>query len=129
MSEGAGLQLIPMKRRQDFLAASRGRRAVRPSVLVQARQRDPEPCAPIRVGYTASRKVGGAVVRNRAKRRLRAAAAQELPRLGRAGWDYVLIARRGSTASLPFTQLLRNLAGAIREVHSRDRRQRKAATA
>ena len=102
---------------------------MRPSVVVQARQRDPEPRAPIRVGYTASRKVGGAVVRNRAKRRLRAAAAREIPRWGHAGWDYVLIARRGSTATLPFAQLLRNLADAIREVHSRNRRQRKAAAA
>ena len=118
-----------MKRRQDFLAASRGRRAVRPSVVVQARQREPEPYAPIRVGYTATRKVGGAVVRNRAKRRLRAAAAQALPHWGRAGWDYVLIARPGATAILPFAQLVRNLADAIREVHSRTRRKRKVGTA
>ncbi len=129
VSERAGLRIIPMKRRQDFLAASRGRRAVRPSVLVQARQREQEPCAPVRVGYTASRKVGGAVVRNRAKRRLRVAAAQALPRWGRSGWDYVLIARPGATAILPFAQLVRNLTDAIREVHSRTRRQRKGARA
>jgi RNase P protein component len=52
--------------------------------------------AAVRVGFTASRKVGNAVVRNRAKRRLRAAAAEILSRDGRPGTDYVLIARSGT---------------------------------
>ncbi len=107
-----------MKRRQDFIAASRGRRAVQPGVVLQARRRDPAPEAPIRIGYTASRRVGGAVVRNRAKRRLRAAAALTMPQLGAAGWDYVLIARPDATATQPFAQLLGNLARAVRSVHS-----------
>lgn len=69
----------------------------------------------VRVGFTASRKVGNAVLRNRAKRRLRAAAAQILSRQGKAGTDYVLIAR-GMTAERPFAALLDDLAGALRRI-------------
>lgn len=62
----------------------------------------------IRYGLTASRKVGSAVVRNRARRRLRAAAEKVLPESGRPGYDYVLIAR-AQTSRIPFQQLLDDL--------------------
>ena len=119
-------RMIPMKRRQDFLAASRGRHAVQRGVVVQARRREPGPDSPVRVGFTASRRVGGAVVRNRAKRRLRSAAALTLPRVGQAGWDYVLIARPGSTAVQPFAQLLNNIVNAVQSIHSGASRRRRA---
>ena len=118
--------MVTMKTRQDFLAARRGRRAARPAVLLQARQRLADATAPVRVGYTASKRVGGAVVRNRARRRLRAAAARILPECGRGGWDYVLIARPDATAILPFATLLGQLADAVREVHASRRRRRAA---
>jgi len=76
-----------------------------------------------RVGFTASRKVGNAVVRNRAKRRLRAAAADILAREGRPGTDYVLIARAG-TGERRYVDLVADLAGALRQVE----RHRAAAT-
>ena len=69
----------------------------------------------LRVGFTASRKVGNAVMRNRAKRRLRAAAAQILPVQGSPGTDYVLIAR-GTTAGRPYAALIADLAAALRRV-------------
>ena len=69
----------------------------------------------MRVGFTASRKVGNAVVRNRAKRRLRAAAAEILARDGRSGTDYVLIARAG-TGQRRYGDQVADLAGALRQV-------------
>jgi ribonuclease P protein component len=69
----------------------------------------------VRVGFTASRKVGNAVVRNRAKRRLRAAAAEILQRRGRSDTDYVLIARAG-TGERQYAELVDDLTGALRQV-------------
>lgn len=66
----------------------------------------------IRVGFTATRRLGGAVVRNRAKRRLREAARATFPGLARAGCDYVLIARGGST-SRPYLRLLDDVKSAL----------------
>ncbi len=70
-----------------------------------------------RVGFTASRKIGGAVERNRAKRRLKAAAAAILPLSAREGHDYVLIAR-AATISRPFEELGRDLTTALDAIHS-----------
>ncbi|MBY0565268.1 MAG: ribonuclease P protein component [Hyphomonadaceae bacterium] len=83
-----------LRKRSQFLLVRNGYRAVRPTVLIEARQRAPD--GPIGLGFTASSKIGGAVVRNRAKRRLREAARQALPEFGQAGVDYVFVARRGT---------------------------------
>jgi ribonuclease P protein component len=103
-----------LKQRSDFLRAARGIRRVTPGLTLEI-------CANptaggIRVGFTASRKVGNAVVRNRSKRRLRAAAAAILPLCGLAGTDYVLVARR-ETATRPFESLLSDLVQALRAAH------------
>ena len=58
------------------------------------------------------------MARNRAKRRLRAAARAVLPREGRPGWDYVLIGRPGETAARPFALLRDELAAALRAIHA-----------
>ena len=115
-------KLLRLTRRAEFLAvASRGRRAATPGVVLQAWQRSPASAqgeaavTPMRVGYTASRKVGGAVERNRAKRRLRALAAEILPTHGRAGHDYVLVARR-ETLHRPFADLRQDLLRALKRV-------------
>ena len=119
--------LARLKTRADFLrvAAVRGR-AVRPGFVLQAAGRPAQPDGEVgmRVGFTASRKVGNAVLRNRAKRRLRAAAAAVLPRFGRPGTDYVLVAR-GETARRPFAELLADLEAAVRQLERP--RQRRAA--
>jgi ribonuclease P protein component len=70
----------------------------------------------VRIGFTASKKIGNAVTRNRAKRRLRAAASQLLPLLGRGGHDYVLVAR-GSTVARPFPALLSDIVTALKSAH------------
>jgi ribonuclease P protein component len=109
-------RLIRLKTRGDFLRVAAGRgRAVRPGMVVQAAPRPGETDAALRVGFTASKRVGNAVARNRAKRRLRAAAAAVLPRCGKAGTDYVLIART-ETGARPYADLLADLEGALRQL-------------
>jgi ribonuclease P protein component len=100
-----------MQRRAEFLAAARGASCARGAVVVQALDRSATR-AQIRAGFTATRKVGGAVVRNRAKRRLREAARLTLPLLGKPGFDYVFIARGGTTAR-PWSRLLDDVKSAL----------------
>lgn len=76
----------------------------------------------VRVGFTASRKVGNAVIRTRAKRRLRVIAAEVLARDGRPGIDYVLIARAG-TGERRYAELVGDLEAALRQVDRRGDRQ------
>jgi ribonuclease P protein component len=87
-------------------------------MMVQARKRTPDEATGIRVGFTCSKKVGNAVARNRAKRRLREAARAVLPVNGHDGWDYVLIGRAETTAARPYEALLDDLRYALRKVHS-----------
>jgi len=108
------MALSRLKRRPEFLAvAGSGLKAAAPGLVLQARPRD-QGCD-IRVGFTASRRVGGAVQRNRAKRRLRAAAAAVLPGAAAPGCDYVLIARR-ATLDRPYAALIRDLTGALKRL-------------
>lgn len=95
-----------------------------PGFILQARQRgEDETAAGIRIGYTCSKKVGNAVARNRAKRRLREIARLVLPAHGHSGWDYVLIGRASATATLPFDQLCADLTRALARIHHPEERQ------
>jgi ribonuclease P protein component len=100
-----------LKNRPEFLRVAAGRKASRPSVLVQCQDRPDHP-ADVGAGFTASRKVGNAVVRNRARRRLKEAVRQLLPRLGLPGRDYVFVARR-ETAERPWPLLLDDVGSAL----------------
>jgi ribonuclease P protein component len=113
-----------LKLRADFLrVASSRRRCAAPTLVVQAAAHSAgsDSSSQIRVGFTASRKIGNAVARNRAKRRMRAAAAELLPKHGRTGRDYVLIARSG-TVNQPFSALLADLEKALRRLGRDDTR-------
>ena len=107
-----------LKRRAEFLrVAGTGRKSVTPGLILQVAPQ-PAAAAPeggaLRVGFTASRKVGIAVERNRARRRLRAAVQQVMALHAAPGRDYVLIARAG-TVRRPFAALLGDLKAALRQ--------------
>ena len=94
--------LETLTQRSDFVAASKAEKYVGKSIIVQAR---PNSLQTIRVGYTASKRVGNAVKRNRAKRRMRAAVADTLAFYGTSGTDYVLIGRAQTTGNTKFEEL------------------------
>ena len=119
-----------LKTRPEFLkVAATGAKWVTPGLVLQARRRPatrpmgaaPEGTAPeaeaeqLRVGFTVSRKVGNAIRRNRARRRLRAAAMEVLPEHGRSGCDYVLIGRAG-TLDRRYADLVMDLRTAIQRI-------------
>ncbi len=109
-----------LKRRSDFLQVAGARRKwAAPGLVLQVLEhgpgadhgRGPGP----RVGFTASRKVGNAVARNRARRRLKAAAREVMPDAARPGHDYVIIAR-GATLVRPYRDLVGDLEEAMRRL-------------
>ncbi|ACI99669.1 ribonuclease P protein component, putative [Rhodospirillum centenum SW] len=132
---GNGPGVGRLTRRPQFLAVAGARRKwAAPGLILQARAHDerqhPRPDEPsVRVGFTASKKVGGAVERNRARRRLRAAVAEVLAPHAAAGYDFVLVAR-GETVRRPWPDLKNDLATALKRLKAwRDGVAMSAATA
>jgi ribonuclease P protein component len=114
-ADGVRAALPILKRRAEFLRASRAMRVSAPAFGLQALQREDQ--GPLRVGFTCSKKVGNAVARNRAKRRLRELARLVLPALGRPGFDYVLIGRPDTTEQRDFKDLQDDLRAALFRIH------------
>lgn len=101
-----------LKQRRAFQrVAAKGQRAARPGLVLQAL---PAPGQGLRVGFTVTKKVGNAVVRNRTKRRLREAARLLLGHAPLEGFDLVLIGRDG-TRGRPWQTLLDDLRGALQQ--------------
>lgn len=111
-----------IKKRRDFLRAARGRSIALPGLMLQARARVEE-TGPARAGFTVTKKVGNAVTRNRARRRLKAAAAGVLPGRARPGWDYVLVGR-AQTLTRPFPLLIFDLETAMARLSDPKRRRK-----
>lgn len=112
--------LTTLKRRADFLRVRGGLRWSTPSLVLEAKPRIPDGLAGeeaqgARFGYTVSKKVGKAVVRNRIRRRLKAA-TRELLEFARPGYDYVIIARPAA-ADRAYAELKSDLAQAVSRVH------------
>lgn len=107
------IEVVRLRVRPQFIFVRGGRAERRKSLVIQARKRAGEaPGDHAGAGFTATKKIGNAVIRNRAKRRLRAAARQLLPCHGRPGWDYVFIARQ-DTADIGWPRLLDDMESAL----------------
>ena len=114
----AAAALGRLRKRSEFLAvAATNRRWTTPGLVLQAKKLPPSDEAlsaepPVRLGFTATKKIGGAVVRNRAKRRLRAAAREVLTGVEARPADLVLVARQGTVAR-PYLDLKADLGAAL----------------
>src|SRR5690606_36223514 len=95
-TESEGIPLERLRNRADFLRARGGRSWAAPSLVLQARANGKDAGGAARFGFTATKRLGSAVQRNRARRRLKEAVRLVAPAHARAGYDYVVIARQGS---------------------------------
>lgn len=103
-----------LKKRAEFLrVAAKGRKAPLPGLVLQAMPRD-DVDGPLRLGFTVTKKVGNAVIRNRTRRRLKEAARLLFRQEPLHGVDLVLIGRDG-TRKRPFTELVGDIRRALRK--------------
>ena len=109
--------LTILTKRADFLKAAQAKRVSTPAFTLQYRERKADEAPGIRIGFTCSKKVGNAVARNRAKRRLREIARLTLPTHGKEGFDYVLIGRRDTSAARNFAEMQSDLERALAKAH------------
>lgn len=122
------MTLSTLKKRSDFLRLRGGARFATPSFVLETRpslavnqdggavQDRAVADEDTRFGYTVTKKLGGAVVRNRIKRRLRAAVAAVAPKLALPGHDYVLVAR-SAAYDRAFAEIKKDLERALQRVH------------
>ena len=104
-------RLTILRKRSDFLAANAGRRAATPGFILLIRDRqDGDPAK--RIGFTVTKKIGNAVVRNRMKRRFRELAREIVTTSGHSGSDHVMIGRSGGIER-QFSELRRDLTQAL----------------
>lgn len=118
--QAPAVSVLTLRKRSDFLWAARAARQGMPGFLLQARNRSADERAPdaaARIGFTCSKKIGNAVARNRARRRLREIARKVLPHAARPGWDYVLVGRPEATLTRDFHAMVQDLEHALKRVH------------
>ncbi len=117
-----------LRKRHEFLRVARGGcKVATPGLVLQMRRAGDAGSTGVRVGFTVSRKVGGAVARNRARRRLRAVAEQVLAERALPGRHYVLIGR-AATLARPYRELVRDMETALRRIEQADGRRRSRPT-
>jgi ribonuclease P protein component len=110
-----------LTKRSEYLEVARGGRTPRRGFLLQSIARRPAPAEgdaappvlPARFGFTVTKKIGNAVVRNRIRRRLKEAVRLEGALAARPGTDYVLVGRRAALDQ-PFSELVADVVGALK---------------
>lgn len=110
-------KIIVLKKRKDFLRAAKGVRMVVSTAILQAARSLSEESVPFKVGFTASKKIGKAYIRSRAKRRLRAVVREVFPELALPNTEYVLISRF-NTAYCPYEDLKSDIKRALKKLTS-----------
>ena len=119
---GKSILLEKITKHVDYAQMRRGHIISTSGFILQGRARNSDSLVNpnvARYGLTCSKRIGNAVKRNRAKRRLRSLVANILPRSGLAGWGYVLIGKINSTESLTFDTLKETLSIALEKMHNR----------
>lgn len=106
------VEILVLKKRKDFIRVASGSKMVAPSLILQAaRSLSIEPVE-AKIGYTVTKKIGHAHLRNKTKRRLRAAAYEIFPKLALPNFEYVMIGRY-NTASIDFLLLKKDMETAF----------------
>lgn len=109
-------KIIILKKRKDFLRAAKGVRMVVSTAILQAARSLSEEEVPFKIGFTASKKIGKAHIRSRAKRRLRAVVREVFPELALPNVEYVLISRF-NTAYCPYQTLKSDIKWALKKAN------------
>lgn len=117
---------IKITRRADYIAVSKEKWQARPNLVIQAKNRQDDDDT-IRLGFTATKKIGGAVVRNRAKRRMREIARLIIAENGQSQHDYVFVARP-TTPSCDFFVLLDDAKQALLRLSRQNNKPQSALT-
>jgi ribonuclease P protein component len=120
---GPPITIERIKIRADFLRAAEGRKQGTPAFLLQMTAMKAPRAEVARVGYTVTKRLGNAVVRNRARRRLKEAARLVLPLYARPGSDYVLVGR-AEALTRPLSLLMDDLKAALAKIHRESREKR-----
>ena len=111
--------VVRLKNRSDFIKIAKKNVFHTKAFVLQACERT-DSLKKIGVGFTCSKKVGNAVTRNKAKRRLKEIAKIVIPKYGKVGWNYVLIGRQAQTVDTKLSLMIEDLKNGIIKVHSKN---------
>lgn len=107
-----------LKKRSEFLSvAASNKKFVTRSMVIQYIH-NPENTDNVRIGYTVTKKQGNAVMRNRMKRRMRAAVREIFGEHAKTGYDYVLIGR-WQLKDYAFEALKNDMIFALGHIHKK----------
>lgn len=110
------VRIVTLKKRSEFQRVRGGGRCALPAFVLEGKRRaDPDTFQGPRFGFTITRKIGNAVVRNRIRRRLKSALSQAMDEAADPHFDYVVVARHQSY-DRPFSDLLHDVSKALRQV-------------